>query len=467
MSGLRIERLGIRHDGHPIIRNITLEAVEGESLCLIGASGSGKSLIAAAVAGLLPDCMEAVGRIRLHDRTVAAADQAGLRALWHTHSCLLPQEPAAALAPLLSASAQIRLSSPKLGRGEALSWLARFGLDRRASLRLPFELSGGMAQRLLAALATRTGSRVLIADEPTKGLDAERRAELVALLSGLRDAGRTLLVITHDLAVVRGLAGRVAVLDDGEITECGAADDVLREPRSRFARACVAAEPSAWPARPAGRTQGAEIAAGERLVIARGGRPLGGPIDIRLREAAVTTLLGPSGIGKTTLGDTILALAPPQSGCVSWLGQRLDRASRRTLRPRFQKLHQDPTTVFASGCAVGDSLADLGRLDRDTIPRLPRLLEQLGISPAVLRRKPADISGGEAQRVALARTLALQPLLLVADEPCSRLDPPTQAEALQLLRRLADDDGLAVLLITHDPVAGAALSDEVLEMGSR
>jgi len=463
VNGLRIEGLGIRHDGHAIIRDVTLDVNEGESLCLIGASGSGKSLIAAAVAGLLPDCMAAAGRIHLHDRVVAAADQAGLRTLWHTHSCLLPQEPGVALAPLLGAAAQLRLSSPKLDRAEALRWLARFGLDRRASQRLPFELSGGMAQRLLAALATRTASRVLIADEPTKGLDAVRRADLVALLAGLRDAGRALLVITHDLAVARGLAGRIAVLDGGEVVEHGPANIVLRRPRSRFAQVCIGAE--SWPATPR-RAPGAEVAAGERLVIARAGRALGGPIDIALRQAAVTTLLGPSGVGKTTLGDTILALAPPKSGCVSWLGRRLDRTSRRMLRPRFQKLHQDPTTVFARGRTVGDSLADLRRLDPDTARHLPRLLEQLRVPAAVLGRKPADISGGEAQRIALARTLALQPLLLVADEPCSRLDPPIQAEALLLLRRLADDDGLAVLLLTHDPVAGAALSDDVLEMSS-
>src|ERR1700722_8245834 len=232
MTGLRIEGLGVDHDGVAIVTDVSLAVREGENLCLIGASGTGKSLIAAAVAGLLPECMTAVGSISLGGRTVAAADQAGLRALWHRQTCLLPQEPSMALAPLLTALAQVRLAPPRPNAAEGGAWLARFGLDRRAAGRYPFELSGGMAQRLLAALVMRSSARVLVADEPTKGLDAARRDELLVLLALLRDDGRAVLAITHDLAVPRALGGQVAVLEGGRIVECDAAERVLSRPRS-------------------------------------------------------------------------------------------------------------------------------------------------------------------------------------------------------------------------------------------
>jgi peptide/nickel transport system ATP-binding protein len=153
-------------------------------------------------------------------------------ALWHSHTCLLPEEPTEALAPLLRAVDQVRLAPPQIGWAEAVAWLARFGLDRDAARRMPFALSGGMAERLLASLAMRTGSRVLIADEPTKGLEAPRRAELTDLLVRLRDAGRALLVITHDLDVVRALGGKIAALEDGMLTEQGDVAEVLHAPRS-------------------------------------------------------------------------------------------------------------------------------------------------------------------------------------------------------------------------------------------
>ncbi len=158
-----------------------------------------------------------------------------------------------------------------------------------------------------------------------------------------------------------------------------------------------------------------------------------------LREGQVSAVLGPSGCGKTTLGDTLLGLAPPASGQVTWLGRSLDKKRRRTLRPRFQKLHQDPTTVFPSARSFGDTLSDL-------------------------RRLPGEVSGGEAQRIALARLLVLHPAMLVADEPCSRLDMPVQAETMALLRGLADEHGLSVLLITHDAQMARGVADAALRL---
>ncbi len=460
--GLRIEGLSVRHDGAAVLTDISLAVAQGDSLCLVGASGGGKSLIAAAVFGLLPDCMAASGRIGLGTAQCAAADGTRLRALWHRESCLLPQEPMAALAPMLRAERQVGLASPRLSRTQARRWLARFGLDAAAAERLPAELSGGMAQRLLAALAARSPARVMVVDEPTKGLDGDRRAELVAALAALRDAGRALLVVTHDLAVVQALGGQVAVLEGGRIVEHGSVDVVLRQPRSAFLRACGAALAS----RPRRAAAGRPVAAADGLVIARGGQRLAGPIDLGLAEGRVTALLGRSGAGKTTLGDTLLGLAPPVAGRVTWFGSTLDRQRRRALRPRFQKLHQDPTAVFPAGRCFSESLADLRRLPdgRDAARRLPALLEQLRVSASLLGRYPGEVSGGEAQRLALARVLAVRPALLVADEPCSRLDRPVQAATMALLRSLADDTGLSVLLISHDRSFTDAVADTALHL---
>ncbi len=282
-GGLRVEGLTVRHDSRIVLRDISLGVAEGGSLCLVGASGGGKSLIAACLFGLLPDCMTASGWIGLGGHVCDPADRRALRALWHRQSCLLPQEPGAALAPLLRAADQVSLAPPRLGRADTLVWLARFGLDRAAARRLPGALSGGMAQRLLAALAARTPAGVLVVDEPTKGLDPDRRADLVAVLAALRDAGRALLVVTHDLDVARTLGGQLAVLEKGRIAETGPTNRLLEQPRSAFLRACVAADPRRWPPR-AAMPAGADVAAASGLVIARAGRALAAPVEITLRE---------------------------------------------------------------------------------------------------------------------------------------------------------------------------------------
>ena len=465
MSGVRVCGLGLRHDNQRVLDDISFEIREGESLCLVGASGGGKSLVAAAMAGLLPACMQATGEIEVGGRPVAFADQGGLRALWHRQTCLLPQEPGAALAPLLRAESQARLDPSRMSLAEARRFLAGFGLDRRAAHALPAALSGGMAQRLLSALVARSLARLLIFDEPTKGLDPPRRADIIAMLVALRAQARALLVITHDLDLVRALGGRLAVLDGGSIAEAGEAETLLSAPQGLFLRACLQAEPARWLiSRKA--TFGDTVVAADRLVIARQQRILAGPLTLDLRAGQITALHGASGVGKTTLGDTLLGLVRAGAGDIRWLGRTLNRATRHNLRPRFQKLHQDPTTVFPATRTFGDGLADLRRLSggADVAARAFRMLEQLRVSPDLLTRRPGEVSGGEAQRLALVRLLAVQPALLVADEPSSRLDMPTQADTLLLLRGIADKTGLAVLLITHDASAAEVIADQRLDL---
>jgi len=465
-AGLRLLGLSLRHEAQKVLDDVSFEIREGESLCLIGASGGGKSLIAAAIAGLLPACMDAAGQVHLGGEVRQTADQTGLRSLWHRHLCLLPQEPAAALAPLLRAADQLRLSPPRLSSPAALAFLSRFGLDSAAARRLPAELSGGMAQRLLSALVARSHAGVLIVDEPTKGLDPPRKADVIAMLRALCEAGRALLVITHDLDVVRAVGGRLAVLEDGGITETGPSETLLASPRAPFLRACLAAEPQHWPmTRKA--AFGHTVAEADQLIIARQRKRLAGPLTLDLKQGQITALLGASGVGKTTLGDTLLGLERAAAGRIRWFNRPLDRLTRRSLRQRFQKLHQDPTTVFPPRRTYGEAMADLHRLTAgsEATARAYALLEQLRVPRDLLGRRPGEVSGGEAQRLALARLLALQPALLVADEPSSRLDMPRQAETLLLLRKLADETDLSVLLITHDTTAAAAIADQSLLLG--
>lgn len=242
---------------------------------------------------------------------------------------------------------------------------------------------------------------------------------------------------------------------------------LLARPGSGFLRACAVADPGQWATRHRASC-GADIAAGNALVIGRASRPFGRPLDIVLREGEITAVQGASGVGKTTLGDTMLGLAAPVAGQVSWFGRALDRSRRRALRPRFQKLHQDPTAVFPAGRTFSDSMADLRRLPggTDATSRVAGLMERLSVPDRLLAQRPGEVSGGEAQRLALVRLLALRPALLVADEPCSRLDPPVQAEAMALLRSLADQDGVSVLLITHDPQIPRTVADATITLNA-
>ncbi|WP_417766983.1 ABC transporter ATP-binding protein [Stappia sp.] len=439
----------------------------GEVLCVIGETGSGKSLLAQAAMGLLPGELDARGTFRFAGgRTVDAGDRAGLRALWDRETCIVPQEPAAALDPLARIARQLVV--PASGSGIA-DQLARVDLPAAAGGLYPFEISGGMAQRVLIANAAASPAGLVIADEPTKGLDTDRIGRVTGLLRQLNDEGKTLLVITHDLTVVRALAGRVAIMKDGEIVETGATDEVLTRPRHPYSRAWLAADPRNWPACPTC------LASNDVMLAAHGlsaghdpARPLFRDLDLHVHRGEVLAVTGPSGVGKSTLGNVLLGLFPPLHGEVSWRGCDIlrDRRGLRRLRRRFQKLHQDPATVFAPHRSVGAQLRDVMALSagRPDMEALRPVLERLRLAPALLRRRIGEVSGGEAQRLALARLLMLDPWLIVADEPTSRLDPIVQRETMMLLRDCVAERGLSLVLVSHNAEMVRAVADTVLHL---
>lgn len=459
MSALAIEKLTIATPDRVIVENVSLSVVAGEILAVLGETGSGKSLIASAVMGLMPSGVSVSGRIVVNGRPYDAADRNALRSLWAKDLFLLPQEPLNALAPLLSAKSQVgeKIAPPRRS-DEAAEALSAMQLEPEHHRKRPFELSGGMAQRVMAAIASVTSAGIILADEPTKGLDADRRAIVAQVFDALRRNGRAILLITHDIALVRELADHIAFLDERTILESGPAATILHGPRTDYARRYIASDPATWERRPYERSHTPKVIEADHLRIGFGSKVLADDLNFHCHAGHISALLGKSGIGKTTLGRTLLGLTSPLRGKI-----RRPSAEHGKL---VQKLHQDPTRVFAPWQSLGRSLEDLRRLpdgDRN-LGEVAGLMQRFGLRADLLNRRPHQISGGEAQRLALVRLLAMRPKMLIADEPTSRLDPPVQEQVIRYLRRVADEDELAILLITHDRDLAAAIADRRMMM---
>lgn len=462
--------------GLPLVGGVSLRVAPGEALVVIGETGSGKSLIAQALLGLVPAGFRVGGRLRLAGRAVALSDQAAVRLLWAHGTMLLPQDARAALDPTMRVGRQFATA------GNAEAALAAVDLPREAARAYPFALSGGMAQRVLVATALGGSAPLVVVDEPTKGLDPARIGQVAASLRGLLAQGRSLIVITHDVALARALGGAVAVLREGRIVECRPAPALFARPQHAYTRDWLGADPSAWPAFPraapgvvgagvvAAEAVAAEaVAEGQGLAFAYPGRPpLFSGIDLAVRRGGVLAVTGASGAGKSTLGDIVVGLLRPGAGRLRWQGaDPADRRTRRRLRRSYQKLHQDAAAAFIPHRPVGRQLHDLAEVvpRLDPASALPPLLDRLALRPALLGRYPSELSGGEAQRLALVRLLLLDPVLIVADEPTSRLDPILQRETILLLREVARERAIGLLLISHNPALVAQTADEVVALG--
>jgi len=460
MSALSVQSLTILSRTRQIVLPVTFELNHGEIFAILGETGSGKSLIGSAIMGLLPRGISAEGRLTIDGQTFSVMDRTRLHAYWAQKIFLLPQEPLNALAPLLPAYSHVAEQLPwPTAESKARGALLRMQLDMEDHHKRPFELSGGMAQRLIAAIATVTPAEILVVDEPTKGLDGDRREIVAELFKALRAEGRAIVLITHDINLARKVADRVAFLHEGNFIEVGATEQVLNSPATAYAQRYVASDPSTWGRRPFVRSSTPKVIEAQNLTIGAGGRVLAQGLSFHCHAGQISALLGRSGVGKTTLGRTLLGITPAFAGDVA-------RACEEPGRRALQKLHQDPTRVFAPWQSIGRSLDDMKRLrgGEAATKALPMLLERFNLRKDLLERRPDQISGGEAQRLALARILALKPRFLVADEPTSRLDPPVQEEVLKLLREVVDESGLSVLLITHDRDVAFSVADRQMEL---
>lgn len=450
MSGdllLAVDGLSVHVGAHPLLRDVSFRLRPGEALTILGESGAGKSLLAQAVMGNLPPALQARGAVTVAGDTTPAAHAPARRPLWGRSLALLPQEPALALDPLMRIAPQL-LETHRLVRGVAPGAAAAAGYHDLETVGLtdaatcyPWQLSGGMAQRAAATVALAGGARILLADEPTKGLDARWRRQAVATMQQVQRLGGCVVVITHDLRVAAAMGGRVIVLQAGQVVEQGDTAHVLARPQHRFTRQLLAADPARWPRRPA-PTLGARVLSATGLAKQLGGRPLFEHLDVALNAGDRVVVQGPSGTGKSTLGNVLLGLVPPDRGAVKRAAGLAPTA--------LQKLYQDPVASFPDRVSLGDVLDDVAKRHGRSPADIDRTLERLGVPRDLLARRASQVSGGELQRVALARVLAARPALLFADEPTSRLDPVTQQEAIGVLLDTVDDTGAALLMVTHD-----------------
>lgn len=475
LDALRVEDLTVWHGQQPLVGGVSFAVPAGGVLSLLGESGSGKSLLAQAIMGNLPASLRATGSIFQAGQYSDAADGRSRQSGWGRRIALLPQEPWLALDPTMTVARQVaetyelvsqsapdqQNESLRRARSQAAASarraLASLGLEAAAD-KYPFMISGGMAQRVAFLATHAAGAPLMIIDEPTKGLDVDRRGEVLALLQAAQAEGVSLLCITHDVWLARALGGQLAVLQDGAMVEQGSAEALLAQPRHAYTRRLLGADPACWPL-PEVRTPRADAAViAELREISKsfGEQALFAGVSARLHAGEVVAVSGPSGSGKTSLGNILLGLLQPDSG-------QILRAPGLP-RTAFQKIYQDPAAAFAPTIPLRRSLQDLVRLHGLPWQELEALLERMRIAPALLDRLPRQVSGGELQRIALARVLLMKPALIFADEPTSRLDPLTQQEVMALLVEQARAVGSAVLLVTHDADIVRCVADRRLTL---
>ncbi|MCD0451630.1 ABC transporter ATP-binding protein [Actinocorallia sp. API 0066] len=486
MSGplLSVEGLTVRYRGGDAdaAHAVDLTVARGETVALVGESGSGKSTTAHAVLGLLPPTARITGgRIRLDGADLVGLGDRGLRAVRGRRIGLVPQDPGTSLNPVHRVGAQIAeaLTAHGLVRGReahdaAVGLLERVGVPDPAlrARQYPHELSGGLRQRALIAMAIAAEPDLLIADEPTSALDVIVQRRILDHLSELAaERGIGLLLVTHDLGVAAERADRIVVMAGGRVVEDGPAARIIGAPRDRRTRALVAAAPglgglTAVPRAPSVVPKAADGPAHARLEgVTRDYRLRGGGtlravdgVDLDLARGETLALVGESGSGKSTVARILLRLAEPTAGRVLFEDRdvtALRGRDLRALRRRIQVVYQNPYASLNPRMTVeriiADPLVSFGIGNRaERADRVADLAELVALPPTLLRRGPAELSGGQRQRVAIARALAPGPDLLVCDEPVSALDATVQAQILDLLAGLQERLGLTCLFISHD-----------------
>jgi len=519
------------------VRSLDLAIRRGQTFALVGESGCGKSMTALALLRLLPEAgWISAGRIFLGNEELGALPERGMRRVRGGQVGIIFQEPSTSLNPVMTIGQQLfeALRTHTTYRGKAMAeratwWLERVGIPD-AERRLgdyPFQFSGGQKQRIMIAIALAAEPKLLIADEPTTALDVTVQAQILELLADIqKEMGLAILLITHDLAVVKNVADYVALMRAGEIVEMVAAADFFKSPRHPYAKELLAAIPtfekrgrplsapdtSRGAAHPgastderlpfAGTASGPALARHEVEAGKAGGQPLldvvglsvsyvrkgslfGRPtqrltvvdeVSFQVHAGETLALLGESGCGKTTTAKALLRLLDKQAdvggratlGGVDLLGA--GRTQLRKLRQSIQIVFQDPYASLDPRMLVGDILdegiaalrPELSRADRLTVAQ--SLLDRVGLPKNTADRYPHEFSGGQRQRIAIARALAVEPAVLICDEPTSALDVSVQAQILDLLQALQRELDIAYLFITHNFGVVEYLSDRIAIM---
>jgi len=490
-----IRDLRVGFNGVPVVRGVNLQLHAGQCLALVGESGSGKSVTARTLVGLTgPGADVQAQRLAFAGQDLRGLDQAAWQRLRGGRIGFVMQDALGSLDPLRRVGAEIEeplYLHTRLGaeqrRLHVLELLRQVGVPEPQvrARQYPWQLSGGLRQRALIASAIACQPRLLIADEPTTALDATVQAQILALLEQLRARDNSLLMVSHDLAVVARLADWVAVMRHGEVVEQGSVEQILQDPQDPYTQRLLSAARAVHfqrPATPVLALVEEDVNPRPALLQARGlskafvgpdGRPRQVLDDVSLQLCAGQTLgvVGESGSGKSTLGRILLGLERPEQGSVQFAGQdwlALSAEQQRQARQGIQVVFQDPLASFDPRYTVlrvlSEALAQAG------VPRGLRrteaaaLLERVQLPANVLDRRPLELSGGQRQRIAIARALAMKPKVLVLDEPVSALDVSVQARILALLAELKAELNLACVFISHDLGVVEQVSDQVLVM---
>ncbi|HSC89889.1 MAG TPA: dipeptide ABC transporter ATP-binding protein [Polyangiaceae bacterium] len=494
---LSIRDLSVSFRDKTVVRHLDLDIQPGERLALVGESGSGKTVTAHSILRLLAGARFS-GSIRLGERELLQASERELRSVRGAEIAMIFQEPMVALNPLFSIGSQIVETlvlheglSPKLARKRAQELLERTGVrepERRIDA-FPHELSGGERQRAMIAMALACRPQLLIADEPTTALDPTLRMRILELLFELQeqerkrrgDEGMAILLITHDLPLVRKFAERVAVMEHGRLVEVGSSEEVFQRPRHEYTKKLLDAEPTRVVS-PLEEEAPLVLSTQDLRVEYR--RRTSGPrgwfaserfvaleaATISLRAGETVGIVGESGSGKSTLARAILDLVPVRGGSLLF-GQTSLRGlrpkARRALAPQLQVVFQDPFASLSPRQTVRQIVGEGLRVHRQELTaaeveqRVVRALDDVGLGIESLDSFPHEFSGGQRQRIAIARALVLEPQVLILDEPTSALDLSIQRQVLDLLVRIQRRYGIAYRLISHDLAVINALAHRV------
>lgn len=480
---IEISGLSLSIRDTPILRDVSLSIAPREIFGLVGESGSGKSMTALSLMGLLPRGSTLDGTASLDGTDLVALPEEDLQRLRGNDISMIFQEPMTALNPVQTIGDQVAetllihtLTSRTAALKVARNRLDRVGLSAIALDRYPHELSGGQRQRVCIASAIALHPRLLIADEPTTALDVTTQAQILDLLKELvTEENMSLLLITHDLAVVANMADRIAVMQYGEIVEQGTTDTVLRDQAHPYTRALFAAS-SHQPDRITTQADDAILWLEDvhrQYPGPRNGFTRGAPIkavngvSFALQRGESLGLVGESGCGKSTLTRAILGLDPVTSGTITLNDHSVSTHMPRALRADVQVVFQDPYGSFNPRWRVDRIITEPFHLLDTPPPRdaaIAQALEAVRLSPDDAQKYPHEFSGGQRQRIAIARALITRPKLLVLDEAVSALDVSVRAQILDLLADLQMEFGLSYLFISHDLTVIRAITDRVLVM---
>jgi peptide/nickel transport system ATP-binding protein len=477
------------------VKDVSFTLKKGQTIALVGESGSGKSVTARAIMRLLSKraTVNPQTEILYAGRNMATLSPTEMRRLRGNRLSMIFQEPMSSLNPVYTIGNQIaevlrihtRMTRAE-AKAKALALLKDVQIpEPEARLnQYPHQLSGGQRQRVMIAMALANNPDVLIADEPTTALDVTVQAEILNLIRALKDkTGLAVILITHDLTVVRQFADHVYVMQHGEVREEGPTEALFTKPQHPYTRRLLGSEPKgqADPAQVGTETvlEGRDIRVTYHL--RKGGAFRGtwsdlqavDGLSLQLKRGETLGLVGESGSGKTTFGQALLRLNKLTEGEVDFLGHRIDTLDRKGMNPyrkRMQIVFQDPFSSLNPRMSVRQIIEEglivngLGRTRADREARVKQALRDAGLPDTILSRFPHEFSGGQRQRLAIARAIALEPEFILLDEPTSALDLSVQAQIIELLRSLQREKGLSYLFISHDLKVVRALCHRVIVM---